>query len=136
EAWLDCDIAALVLVGIAVGDESEHPGGIFDSTALITAQPDTHSASFDIDVVSCGRVARRRLNHVLDIADLKSAGDDTVIVERVDAAQLQNAGLAGTVYGALHVLVDELDKLTNGRLVDLRAHVIFPPNLKKSECRY
>jgi hypothetical protein len=31
---------------------------------------------------------------------------------------------------------DDLNELANGRLIDLRVHVIFPPSLKNKLCRY
>jgi hypothetical protein len=127
---LNRDIAALVLIGIAIGDQPEHPGGVVEPAALVAAQPVAHGAGLNVNVMSCGRVARCRLNHMLDIVDLEPAGHDALVVERVDAAQLQEAGLAGAVDGLLHVLADELDELADGRLVDLRAHgVIVPPSL-------
>src|SRR5262249_13127016 len=58
------------------------------------------------------------------------------VIERMDAAQLEEPGRAGAVDGLRHMLVDQLDKLADGRLVDLHAHVIFPPSLKNRLCRY
>src|SRR5262249_14116691 len=114
---------------IAVGDQSEHPGGILESAAPVAAQPVAHGAGLDINIMPRGRIARCCLNHMLDVADLKSAGDDTPVVERIDATQLQDAGLAGTIDGPLYVLVDELEEPTDSYLVNLHAHVILPPSL-------
>jgi hypothetical protein len=98
--------------------------------ALVAAQPLAHGAGLKIDVMPGSSVTDCCLHHMLDIADLEPAGNDALVVERVDAAQLEEAGLAGAVDGLLHVLTDELDKLADGRLVDRRAHdVTFPPSL-------
>jgi hypothetical protein len=38
KAWPDRDAAALALIGVTVGHEPEHPGGVLDLATLIAAQ--------------------------------------------------------------------------------------------------
>src|SRR5262249_59729899 len=57
-------------------------------------------------------------------------------IEGIEPINLQHAGLPRAIGRCPCVLADKLDELANRRLVDLRAHVIFPPSLKKRLCRY
>jgi hypothetical protein len=80
ECWGDGDVAGLVLVGVAVGDEREHPEGILEAAALIAAQFFAHGAALDVDVVSGVGGGDRVLCHVLDIAQRVAADRDAFIV--------------------------------------------------------
>ena len=81
-------LPALVLVGVAIGDQPEHPSGVLEEATLAAAQPRAHGARFDVDVVPRDRVVGRGLYHALNVADLESTGNDSLLVERIDATQL------------------------------------------------
>jgi hypothetical protein len=130
EGWSRGDITPLVLVRVAVSDESEHPCGIFKAAALIAANVVTDGARLNIDVVPRRRVTNRYLDYVFDIMNLKPARDDALVIERTDPAQLKTALWTSAIDHLSYMGADDLDKLANGWLVDLRVHdVIFPPSL-------
>ena len=67
------DVAALVLVGVAVSDKSEHPCGIIDAATPAATEVGAHGTRFDIHVVSGRSIAGRRLHHLVDVVDAESA---------------------------------------------------------------
>src|SRR5262249_35269965 len=103
----DRDVAALVLVGAAVGDESEHPGGVLETAALVAAPVVAHGSALDIDVVSGEGVADCGAHRVLDTVELEALRDDA-FVDRIDTAQLQHALRASTVDDLTRVGADDL----------------------------
>ena len=51
EGRLDGDVAGLALIGVAIGNETEHPCGVLEAAALVAAEIVAHGAAFDVDVV-------------------------------------------------------------------------------------
>jgi hypothetical protein len=85
--------------------------------------------------VSGEGVADRDPHHVLDVVEREPAGDD-LFIDRVEAAQLQDARRAGAVDHLARVRADNFDELANCGLVHLCAHMIFPPSWRNNEKRY
>jgi hypothetical protein len=88
ECWGDGDVAGLALVGVAVGDEREHPESILEATALVAAQFLPHGAALDIDVMSGVGGGDRVRCHAIGIAQRVAADGDALVVG-VDTDQLQ-----------------------------------------------
>ena len=122
------DGAAPTFVGIAIGNQAEHPDGILERAALIAAQIGAHGTRLDVDVMPGYGITGRSLDHVLDVIEQKAIRDDALI-DWTDAADLQNAGRAGAVDRLLHMRADDLNELADRRFVNECAHMIFPPSL-------
>src|SRR4051794_24536551 len=102
---------------------------MLEATALVAAQTLAHGTALDVDVMPSIRVVGRGLHHASNVVELEPARHHALVVHRINATQLQIAGLARSVDGLGGVAADDLDELADGRRMDLRVHVIFPPNL-------
>src|SRR5262249_3812159 len=107
KAGPDRDVAALALIGVAVGDEPEYPGRIFDTAALAASQVSPYRARLYVSIVSGECVGNGGLHHVLDIVEGETTRNDAFI-DRIEAAQLQDAGRTGAVDDPARVRADDL----------------------------
>ncbi|HEV2542941.1 MAG TPA: hypothetical protein VGU70_09320 [Methylobacterium sp.] len=107
--------SALALVVVGVDHEREHAARVAELAALALLNPPDR-AGLDVDVEAGRRVHDGALRHAIDIAERELLGH-RLFVRRVDADELQHAGIAGAVERRRGHRVERLDERADHRRV-------------------